>query len=542
MAAAIDCAKEHEETSTLEPTRLDAGRRRTNTAALIFRERTGNRTNAGTKATQRMFVLCACMAGLLLSLGKAQGASAVDAKIPVYRPEQSVQGLISSVGDPAIKTLMNDWLDAFKTRQPGIRRGANWQYVSDATAFGALMFGNADIAPLTRDPVLTELQPYAHQFAGDMMKSPLLVRVGSLSGRPAYIAVNQRPGAPLPQKVKEFLAFMLSREGQDILAHHPSFRPLDVGEVASESAKLQAFLPPLDPALPVYRKIKGLHGKIDSIGSDGMKSLMDMWIQDFHHIQPLVEKGDRWEHLGTLNGFHALLVDDTDMAPMGRELWPEERRAYGATHHEQALLEIRVARGGFNTPQRTTAQAIFVPANNPLTQISLPQLANILKEHPTIVRWGQLGLTGEWAERPISVYMPPHAAPNAMSMQIMVLRGGQWNRAVHEGSIAQTAQAIARDPGAIGFGGLEEGGPGLKALAVAAKSGEPFYTLDAENSASGRYPLTRYLYIRMSQPLSEPVKAFLRYILSRAGQEHVRYSAYFPLRASEVQQELAKLE
>ncbi|WP_208866334.1 substrate-binding domain-containing protein [Paraburkholderia lacunae] len=482
------------------------------------------------------------MVSLLLSVANVHATQTVDAGLPVYQPEQRVAGTISSVGDDAMKPLMNEWLAAFEQRQPGVRRGPNWQHESDVTAFGALMFGNADIAPLTREPWPTELQPYAHQFAGDMMKSPLLVRVASVDGRPAYIAVNQRPGAPLPQKVKEFLAFMLSRDGQEIVANHASFQPLSANEAAKENARLQTFLPPLDPALQVYKTVANLHGKIDSIGSDGMKSLMDTWIQDFHRVQPGVQKGERWEHLGTLNGLLALLVNDTDMAPMGRELWPEESRAYDATHHQKFPVEIRVARGGFNTPQRTTAQAIFVPENNPLTQITVAQLAEILGEHPTITRWGQLGLTGAWADRPITIYMPPHVAPNAMSMQVMVLKGGRWNRAVHEGSIAQTAEAIAHDPGAIGFGGLEEGGAGLKALAVAGKAGGPFYALDAENASSGRYPLTRYMYIRLNRPLSEPVKAFLRYILSRAGQEPVRYSAYFPLNATEARQELAKLK
>ncbi|MFP3740953.1 phosphate ABC transporter substrate-binding protein, partial [Burkholderia sp. SIMBA_019] len=81
-------------------------------------------------------------------------------------------------------------------------------------------------------------------------------------------------------------------------------------------------------------------------------------------------------------------------------------------------------------------------------------------------------------------------------------------------SIDDTARAIAHDPGAIGFGGLEEVGPGLKSLAVARRAGEPFYVLDAENASSGRYPLTRYMYIRLNRPLTAPVKAFLRYILS----------------------------
>jgi ABC-type phosphate transport system substrate-binding protein len=482
------------------------------------------------------------MVGLLLSVAKVHGAQTVGAELPVYQPEQRVAGTISSVGDDAMKPLMNEWLAAFEQLQPGIRRGPNWRSESDVTAFGALMFGNADIAPLTREPWPTELQPYAHQFAGDMMKSPLLVRVASVDGRPAYIAVNQRPGAPLPQKVKEFLAFMLSGDGQKIVANHASFQPLSASEAVKENAKLQAFLPPLDPALLLYKPVKGLHGEIDSIGSDGMKSLMDMWIRDFHRVQPGVRKGERWEHLGTLNGFHALLVNDTDMAPMGRELWPEESRAYDATHHQKSPVEIRVARGGFNTPQRTTAQAIFVQENNPLAQITVAQLAAIFGEHPTITRWGQLGLTGEWANRPVTIYMPPHVAPNAMSMQIMVLKGGQWNRAAHEAPITQTAESIAHDPDAIGFGGLEEGGANLKALAVSASGAKPFYTLNAENVASGRYPLTRYMYIRLNRPLSAPVKAFLRYILSRTGQEPVRYSAYFPLNAIEARQELAKLK
>jgi ABC-type phosphate transport system substrate-binding protein len=464
------------------------------------------------------------------------------ADIPVYQPQANLSGTLSCVGDDTMGPLLDAWLAGFEKRQPDIRRGPHWRHAGSATAFGALMFGDADIAPLAREPLPTELQPYAHQFAGDMMKSPLLVRVAGHDGQPAYLAVNRRPGAPLPPKVKAFLEFALSRDGQSIVAAQTHFTPLTADDDARERAKLDGFLPQLDAALPDYRPETGLRGTIDSIGSDGMKSLMDTWIDGFAQVQTGVRKGDRWEHLGTLNGFHALLAGDTEMAPMGRELWPDERTAYAKIRQEAAPLEIRVARGGFNTPQRTTAQAIFVHPDNPLPGITLPQLASILQHNPGITRWGQLGLTGEWADRPITIYMPPHVAPNAMSMQIMVLSGGQWNAAVHEGSIEQTARAIARDPGAIGFGGLEEGGPGLKTLAVARRAGEPFYTLDAENAASGRYPLTRYMYIRLNRPMTAPVKAFLRYILSREGQEPVRYSAYFPLTAAEAQQELVKLK
>ncbi|WP_346778697.1 substrate-binding domain-containing protein [Burkholderia sp. Ac-20353] len=471
----------------------------------------------------------------------AARAADPEAGLPAYQSLPNLSGTLSSVGDDAMGPLLDAWLAGFERRQHGIRKGSHWWHAGSATAFGALMFGDADVAPLAREPLPTELQPYAHQFAGDMMKSPLLVRVADLDGHAAYLAVNRRPGAPLPPKVKAFLTFTLSDAGQAIVASQARFTPLTAADAARERAKLDGFLPPLDAQLASYRAVTGLRGAIDSVGSDGMKSLMDTWIDGFTRVQPGVRKGDRWEHLGTLNGFHALLAGDTGMAPMGRELWPDERADYARIRHDAAPLEIRVARGGFDTPQRTTAQAIFVHPDNPLNGITLPQLASILQQHPGITRWGQLGLTGAWADRPISIHVPPHTAPNAMSMQVMVLAGGAWNAAVHEGSIDATARAIAADPGAIGFGGLEEGGPGLKTLAVARGAGEPFQAIDAQNAASGRYPLTRYMYIRLNRPLTPQEKAFLRYVLSRDGQEPVRYSAYFPLSAQETREERAKL-
>ena len=468
-----------------------------------------------------------------------------DPALPVYQPEGKAGGTLSSVGDGAMKGLMDAWLAAFRARQPAVKPG-RWQHASDAAAVGALMFETADIAPLAREAQPAETAPYAHQFAGDMMKTPLMARVATLDGRPAYIALNKRPGSPLPVKTREFLAFALSRDGQEIVARDARFSPLTAAEASTEREKIGGYLADLDPALPSYRAQPRVSGAIRSVGSDGMKTLMDRWMRDFNRVQPGVVPGSRWEHLGTLNGFHALIANQTDIAPMGRELWPAELAAYKATQHRDAPLEIRVARGGFNTPQRTTAQAIFVHASNPLARISVPQIAAILGDHPSITRWGQLGLAGEWADRSIAIYIPPRVAPNATSMQILALKGGGWNAAVHEGTIAETAAAIARDPNAIGFGGFEEGGPGLKSLAVARDDAGPYYEGTAPNASSGRYPLTRYMYIRLNRapgaPLPPDIKEFLRYILSREGQEPILYSGYFPLTAAEVREELAKLE
>jgi ABC-type phosphate transport system substrate-binding protein len=454
-------------------------------------------------------------------------------------------GELSSIGDPAMKPLMDSWLAAVRARDPNLPVG-RWEHAAEASAVGALMFELADMAPLAREPQAAETAPYAHQFAGDMMKTPLAVRVARLDGKPAYILVNKRPGAPLPRRTKDFIALALSAEGQAIVAATPRFASLPAAEAVVQLLKIDGYLAPLDPGIARYRATARVSGAVRSVGSDGMKTLMDRWMRDFHALQPGVNAGWRWEHLGTLNGFHALLAGETDIAPMGRELWPSELAAYQSTRRLDAPLEIRVARGGFNTPQRTTAQAIFVHESNPIARITLAQLAAILGEPRTVTRWGQLGLTGEWAERPITVYTPPRVAPNATSMQIMVLKGGAWNPSIREGTIAETAAAIARDPAAIGFGGFEEGGPGIKALDVARDDGGPYYEGNYENASSGRYPLTRYMYIRLNRKPGEAIPAqvreFLRYVLSSEGQEPIRYSGYFPLTAAEIAQELAKLD
>ncbi len=485
---------------------------------------------------------------LLLLASALRAAGPLDPALPDYRPEQQVSGGLNSTGDATMEPLMNAWLVAFQRLQPGVVRGKRWAHPGNAAAISALMFEIVEVAPLTREPLPTELAPYAHQFKGDMMNAPVLIRVGT----GIYLAVNKRPGAPLPPLTREFLSFVLSREGQAVVTKHEPFVALDAAAAAAECAKLAGYFAPVDPAIAPYRTPAQVNGPIANVGSDGMESLMEKWMTAFTRLQPGVHRGARWSHQGTLNGFQALLAGETDLAPMGRELWPSERAAYQTVRGQSEPFEIRVARGGFNTPQRTTAQAIFVHEHNPLTGLTLPQIDAIFSRErrqglpAAITTWGQLGLTGEWANRPITIYVPYRIAPNSMSMQISVLKGGAWSPALHEGSIAEVAAAVAREPGAIAFGGFEEGGPGLKTVAVAAQAGGEFIAGNAADVASGRYPLTRYMYIRLNRepgrPVSPQVREFLRFILSREGQEFIPTSAYFPLRADEIAEELRKLD
>ena len=489
----------------------------------------------------RRLALCCAVAGVL----PASAAGTLDAGLPDYQMQMPAAGALTGVGEPGMTALMDLWLAAFRARQPAVARGVPWNFAGESLALGSLMFETADVALLGRSFQPAETAPYAHQFAGDMMKTPLLVLVAGDAGHPVYVAVNKRPGSPLPRRISEFLSFALSRDGQQIVARQTAWTPLSAVQAQEERRKLDGYVALIDLDLRPYAPVRGIGGTIRSVGSDGMKTLMDRWMRDFEKLQPGARKGERWEHLGTLNGFHALIGGLTDLAPMGRELWPEERAVYESVQGHP-VLEIRVARGGFDTPQRTTAQAIFVSNDNPLDHITVAQVAGIFAEPPTITHWGQLGLTGEWADRPVQIHMPPHVAPNAMWMQAEVLKGAPWRQGAVEAPIAETARALAADAQGIGFGGFEEGGPGLHALAVAADADSLYIEGNPVSASNGKYPLTRYMYIRLNrrpgEPLPPVIKQFLRYVLSRDGQEPILYSGYFPLGARVVREELAKLE
>jgi len=457
------------------------------------------------------------------------------------------QQRISSFGAPEAAQLMNAWWNGFHRLHPEYEQGPVWTHESDRSVIGGLMFELADLSPIERHFTKTELAPYAHQFHGDMMHAPESIAVARTPTGFLFMATNRRPDAPLPEDVNAFIAFMLSDDGQDLVRQSGRYAPLDESHRASSIARLNGYVPQLDSSLASYHPIPDLAGEIASVGSDGMKALMDRWQRRFHELYPSVTRGELWEHFGTLNGFHALLTQQTDLAPMGRELWPDESTAYQSVFGQGARpLEIRVARGGFNTDQRTTAQAIFVHPRNPIQGLTLDQLRNIFSDRPTIQTWGDLGLDGEWKSRPILVRTPPQTAPNAMSMQIQLFPGQGWNERAVEGTIQETADAIARDVGAIGFGGFEENaGRTLKTLGIARDASGPFVHGSIETAASGQYPLTRYMFIRMNTPENTTIplhiREFFRFILSKEGQEDVRYSGYYPLSGLEAREELAKL-
>jgi phosphate transport system substrate-binding protein len=225
------------------------------------------------------------------------------------------------------------------------------------------------------------------------------------------------------------------------------------------------------------------------------------------------------------------------------------------------------------------ALAIVVHKDNPITKLTLKQLDGIFGAqrdggyqgttwHSEIARsadeniraWGQLGLSGEWQDKPIHVYGYNLRYHIPRTFERLVFHGGDmWNEQMHEfanyadasGSIVveakQVIDAISNDPNGIGYSTVGYITPQTKAVALAAKDGSPYVELTMDTVRNRTYPLFDEVYFYLNRapgkPVDPVVKEYLRYILSREGQDAVqRDGKYLPLSVDAVREQLKKLE
>lgn len=325
------------------------------------------------------------------------------------------------------------------------------------------------------------------------------------------------------------------------------------------------------PELPDYRPDQQVAGVLRSRGNDQMATLMKRWEQGFRKYQPGIQFADALA--GSASGMYGLEMRTADIAVMGRPTNPYER--YGSYERSWVYpVEIEVATGSFEAPHKSPAYAILVHKDNPLTQLTLQQLDGVfgaergggwnaltwdVKAARTsagnIRTWGQLGLAGAWADKAIHVYGPPLLGAGSITFfQSKVFHGGDtWNEDLRE--YADRKQMIAdlgKDPYGIAYTALAYRSDQTKPLSIAETSAGPFVQLNRSSVMDRSYPLSRPVYIvytidneksEIADPRVDPkVREFLRYILSKQGQQDVvRDGAYLPLPPATVKEQLKKL-
>ena len=333
--------------------------------------------------------------------------------------------------------------------------------------------------------------------------------------------------------------------------------------------------------LPIYKPEHRLLGVLRIYGTP-LDDLVGAWTTAFRGMHGQIRLNAYL--INTSQGIGALTLGIADIGLMGHRTWLTSRRAFESVYG-YAPLEVKFANGSYDDPQGTTPGLVFiVNKDNPLKALSLEQLDGILGTQRTggwdgttwstaaargpennIRQWGQLGLTGEWADKPIHPYGSDVTISNWNDLiQHEAFHGGtKWNPALKENYRADISQkakgknadariieGVLNDRYAIGFmfqRVINRMHADVRVLPLSVKTGGPLVAPSAQSFFDGTYPLRNGAYFYLNrvpgQPLSLREKEFVRFVLSRQGQQIIAANRLFiPMNAEQVARELKKLE
>jgi len=296
----------------------------------------------------------------------------------------------------------------------------------------------------------------------------------------------------------------------------------------------------VDPKLPAYQATTGVAGNIDSIGSDTLNNLMTFWSESFKKHYPNVKI--QVEGKGSSTAPPALIAGTASFGPMSRKMKNTEEDEFEKKY-------------GFKpTPVGVALDslAVFVNKDNPVKSLSMPQVDAIFSKSRKggyatgITEWKELTSDAAYASLPISLYGRNSASGTYGYFKEHALYKGDYKDTVKEqpGSAA-VVMGITEDKAGIGYSGIGYLTSGVKTLALSAKEGEPACEANMENVLSGKYPLSRMLYIYVVKEPNKPLPAlqqeFLKFVLSKEGQEIVTKDGFLPLPAAMATKEQGKI-
>jgi len=326
------------------------------------------------------------------------------------------------------------------------------------------------------------------------------------------------------------------------------------GRALPEAEILQ---PTIDSTLPVYRPRKDLklRGSYKGAASDVLPGLANAWAAAFHKIYPNVSLTISPPFAGSL-GAKELVAQKIDFVFVSRELKPDDVTGFQAKFGYPPL-SVPVSGGSYRHFGFLDAVGFFVSKQNPLEKISFDQLDAVLSSThyrggTPITTWGQLGLTGDWADKPIHVYAikPWNGFEEFVRQRVLSVgdRRGEWRDDIHfDKLVFPLAGQAVDDRYALGYTGIAYVDAPVRMLALADRTGGEYFAPSYENVARATYPLARLIYFNTNKapgrPLAPALNEFLRFILSRDGQQIVRDQAvYLPLRESQAAAARALIE
>ncbi len=296
----------------------------------------------------------------------------------------------------------------------------------------------------------------------------------------------------------------------------------------------------VDPKLPAYQKASGVSGNLSSVGSDTLANLMTLWAEEYKRTYPNVNI--QIQAAGSSTAPPALTEGTANLGPMSRKMKDKELEAF----------ENRFGYKPVAVPVAIDALAVFVHKDNPIKGLSIEQVDAIFSSTRKcgapgdVKKWGDLGLTGSWANRDIQLYGRNSVSGTYGYFKKKALCKGDYKNNVNEqpGS-ASVVQSVSTSINAIGYSGMGYKTSSVRAVPLAKREGQPYYEANNDNAISGKFPLSRFLYVyvnkKPNQPLQPLEREFIKMVMSKQGQEVVVKDGYVPLPAAVAEKTLKAL-
>ena len=296
----------------------------------------------------------------------------------------------------------------------------------------------------------------------------------------------------------------------------------------------------VDERLPEYEPVQGVSGTIKSVGSDTLNNLMTLWAEKLKEIYPNVQV--EIEGKGSSTAPPALIAGTSNVGPMSRPMKDKEVDAFEKKFgYKPVAIQTSI-----------DMVAVYVHKDNPIakTGLSMPQVDAMFSSTRSggydkdITTWGQAGLSGSWANLPISLYGRNSASGTYGFFKKHALFKGDYKNSVKEqpGS-SSVVQGVASDKGGVGYSGIGYKTADVAAIPLSKAHGGKPVPATAETVAD--YPLARFLLVYINKKPGEELdplrREFAKLIFSKAGQEIVVKDGYLPVTYEIAKQSLASI-
>jgi phosphate transport system substrate-binding protein len=257
---------------------------------------------------------------------------------------------------------------------------------------------------------------------------------------------------------------------------------------------------------------------IRSAGSDTVVNLAQAWAEAYAELEPAVSVEVSGGGSGT--GLAALIDGAADLANSSRRIEPEER---AAAQRKRGVEPVEWIIGH-------DALAVYVHRDHPLNEITIPQLAAMYGADGGVTRWSQLG-AGLPDEEIILISRQSNSGTAQYFRRALLGKQGDFRSGTRDlNGSKEVVSLIGETMAAIGYSGMGYNSDRVKMLAISPGPGQPAYPPTLANALSGRYPISRPLYVyTLGQPGGE-LRRYLDWTLSPPGQQVVIRAGFVPRR------------